>query len=177
VIDGEALTPLIQQMPFTALTSGNHELYRDETMTHMVSSGFVASWGGRYITGNVFNATTGRRIGEPYAIVQGEQKTSVMVFGFLFNMENHCAAVDVRRVQDVVQEQWFLDAVDKAADKAYAISAIVVLGAPPALRPPLQRDLSSREARGYRPQRGDLRVAERRAARGARQCTWTWRTG
>ncbi|KAJ1487164.1 Metallo-dependent phosphatase-like protein [Baffinella frigidus] len=98
-IDGEALTPLaltplIQQMRFTALTSGNHELYRDETMTHMVSSGFVDSWKGRYITGNVHNATTGELIGAPYAIVKGDQKSKILVFGFLFNMLNNCKASD-----------------------------------------------------------------------------------
>eukprot|EP00290_Baffinella_frigidus_P011167 CAMPEP_0180145142 /NCGR_PEP_ID=MMETSP0986-20121125/17459_1 /TAXON_ID=697907 /ORGANISM="non described non described, Strain CCMP2293" /LENGTH=564 /DNA_ID=CAMNT_0022089393 /DNA_START=72 /DNA_END=1766 /DNA_ORIENTATION=+ len=122
-IDGEALTPLIQQMPFTALTSGNHELYRDETMTHMVSSGFVDSWKGRYITGNVHNATTGELIGAPYAIVKGDQKSKILVFGFLFNMLNNCKAVKVSKVEEAVTEPWFSEALDAAS----GVDAIVVL--------------------------------------------------
>jgi len=38
--------------------------------------------------------------------------TKLLVFGFLYNMRDHCDAVQVLDVQDVVNSTWFQDAVD-----------------------------------------------------------------
>ena len=40
-VDGAALTPIIRQMPFAALTCGNHELYINSTVENLVQSGFI----------------------------------------------------------------------------------------------------------------------------------------
>ena len=54
--------------------------------------------------------------------------TKLLVFGFLYDMPDHCPAVNVLRVEQVVQSAWFLEALH---------------GAPaclPARRRPIRRD-------------------------------------
>ena len=58
------LLPLIQKMPFDALTTGNHELYKNETIEYLARpNGFVDSWNGAFLTSNVLNATTRQPLG------------------------------------------------------------------------------------------------------------------
>lgn len=39
-----------------------------------------------------------------------------LVFGFLYNMEDHCDAVEVLNVKDVMTSSWFLSALDEATE-------------------------------------------------------------
>ena len=57
------LLPLLKQIPFDALNCGNHELYSNATMEAFNSSGYIESWGGRYLTSNLLNATTREPLG------------------------------------------------------------------------------------------------------------------
>ena len=41
--------------------------------------------------------------------------TKLLVFGFLYNMRDHCDAVQVLKVEDVVNSSWFQDAVEGQA--------------------------------------------------------------
>ena len=64
-IHGYDLFPLVQMMPFDALTVGNHDLYDDSTIGYMTgASGFVDSWKGAYLTSNTVNAATGKVVGD-----------------------------------------------------------------------------------------------------------------
>ncbi len=58
-VHGERILPIVQRMPYDAITIGNHELYHSETVLALRDSGFVAAWRGRYLTGNVLDASTG----------------------------------------------------------------------------------------------------------------------
>jgi 2',3'-cyclic-nucleotide 2'-phosphodiesterase (5'-nucleotidase family) len=52
-VHGYDLFPLIQLMPFDALTIGNHDLYDTSTVSFMKhESGFIDSWAGNYLTSN-----------------------------------------------------------------------------------------------------------------------------
>mmetsp|Transcript_37576 Transcript_37576/g.88787 ORF Transcript_37576/g.88787 Transcript_37576/m.88787 type:complete len:549 (+) Transcript_37576:112-1758(+) len=124
-VRGVLITPIIQQMPFTALTSGNHELYHNSTVNNLAASGFVDFWGGHYLTANIFNATTGERVGSPYTIVTGKMGKKLLVMGFLYNMQNSCEAVKVQPVAEALQMPWFGEAMAKAAE--IEVDAIVVL--------------------------------------------------
>eukprot|EP00438_Fugacium_kawagutii_P036532 Skav217623 [mRNA] locus=scaffold2172:625524:635804:+ [translate_table: standard] len=55
--------------------------------------------------------------------VESRFGTKLLVFGFLYNMEDHCDAVEVLKVEDVVKSSWFLNAVDEHA----ATDGIVIL--------------------------------------------------
>ena len=136
--NGEFLTPLLREIPFDALTIGNHELYQDSTVEHLVQSHFIHDWNGSYLTSNVLSAapsavdTThhkamGEPLGERYRIVQADNdsETSVMVFGFLYHFTDSCASVTVTALGAAVNETWFGAAMDRIP--AEGVDAVVVL--------------------------------------------------
>jgi len=106
----EALVPLLQKMPFDALTTGNHELYHNEMIEYLAQpGGFVDSWGGRFLTSNVLNATTLEPIGARSRLLVGRTAGKrVLAFGFLYDMRDHGDAVVVRPVEEIVEEAWFI---------------------------------------------------------------------
>ena len=53
--DVSSLVPLIEKMPWDALTSGNHELYKDPIVDYMLRPGGWAEWwGSRYLTARTY---------------------------------------------------------------------------------------------------------------------------
>lgn len=114
------LTPILQRMPWDALNIGNHELYQNSTVEH-IRDHFVDAWDGRYLTSNVLLESTHRPIGSRYRILHGKH-TSLLTFGFLYNMANYCGASIVEPVEEVVQSDWFL-----AALRSENYDAIIVL--------------------------------------------------
>jgi len=129
----EYLAPLMQAVPYDALNLGNHELYSrshgllpgnvtDCPVEGLRDSGYIKSWGPRYVTSNVAWANTGHAIGQRFHVVKGRFGTTLLVFGFLYNMEDACPAVVVHNVSEVVQEQWFEEAL-----KSTDMDAVVVL--------------------------------------------------
>jgi len=128
------LAPLVQLAPYDALNIGNHELYQLNSkgalegqacaITGLRDSGFIASWKGRYLTSNTVWASSGEPVGSRYTTLHGDFGTKLLVFGFLYNMDNHCDAVKIEDVGMVVRSTWFVEALeDHAPDSA----AIVVL--------------------------------------------------
>jgi 2',3'-cyclic-nucleotide 2'-phosphodiesterase (5'-nucleotidase family) len=74
-----ALVPLLRRMPFDALTTGNHELYENENIDFLAQpGGFIDSWGGRFLTSNTENATTGEPLGARYRILNGTSGRRVL---------------------------------------------------------------------------------------------------
>ena len=90
-----------------------------------MQSGFVDSWKGRYIQGNIKNKTTDVLLGTPYAHITGAMGTELVVLGFLYNMKDHCDNVRVQDVELAVQEAWFAEAMLAASDPK--VQAIVIL--------------------------------------------------
>jgi len=101
----EYLTPILLQMPWDALNIGNHELYQNSTVEH-IRDHFVDAWDGRYLTSNVLLESTHAPIGSRYRVIQGIQ-SSLLTFGFLYNMTGNCNASIVESVGEVVQSEWF----------------------------------------------------------------------
>ena len=124
-VDGAALTPIIRQMPFAALTCGNHELYINSTVENLVQSGFIDSWRGLYVQGNIRNATTDALLGAPFAHIKGALGTELVVLGFLYNMADACGTVRVEDVAAAIQRPWFAQAMQAASSPS--VQAIVVL--------------------------------------------------
>jgi 2',3'-cyclic-nucleotide 2'-phosphodiesterase (5'-nucleotidase family) len=131
-VNGANLLPLLQQMPFDAVTIGNHELYSSSTVANMASSGFIGHWGSAYVTSNIQSAdrsalTAGKTVGDPlgaaYTVLRGEFGRSILVLGFLYNMDDHCDSVEVVHAEDAVVQPWFVEAMGAAAD----VDAVVVL--------------------------------------------------
>ena len=109
-----ALTPLLQRVPFDALTTGNHELYENENIDYLARpAGFIDSWRGSYLTANTLNATTGEHLGARHKLLVGRASgVRVLAFGFLYDMINHDDHVHVVPVEVVVKQAWFLAALN-----------------------------------------------------------------
>jgi len=101
----EYLTPILLQMPWDALNIGNHELYQNSTVEH-IRDHFVDAWDGRYLTSNVLLESTHAPIGSRYRVIHGIL-SSLLTFGFLYNMTGNCNASIVESVGEVVQSEWF----------------------------------------------------------------------
>ena len=114
-----ALLPLLQRMPFDALTTGNHELYENENIDFLAQpGGFIDSWTGSFLTANTLNATTGEHLGASHKLLVGPNSgVRVLTFGFLYDMTNHGDHVTVTPVEEVVAQAWFLAALN--ATEAY----------------------------------------------------------
>ena len=110
-----ALVPLLQQMPFDALTSGNHELYKDQNIAYLARpGGFIDSWKGAFLTANVLNATTRHPLGARSKLLVGRATgVRVLAMGFLYDMKDHADDVTVTLVEDVVKEAWFIHALNR----------------------------------------------------------------
>ena len=99
------LAPILLRMPWNALNIGNHELYQNSTVEY-IRDHFVQHWNGRYLTSNVLLESTHRPIGSRYTVIKGNQ-SSLLTFGFLYNMSENCGASIVEPVGQVVQTDWF----------------------------------------------------------------------
>jgi len=104
----EQLLPIIETMPFSAVNMGNHELYHNETVEYLRSSGFIEHWNGNYLTTNTFWEETKDYIGHPYTYLYGKHsQTKILTFGFLYNFMNNCKVTTVMKVEETVQKEWF----------------------------------------------------------------------
>mmetsp|Transcript_90789 Transcript_90789/g.189802 ORF Transcript_90789/g.189802 Transcript_90789/m.189802 type:complete len:595 (-) Transcript_90789:54-1838(-) len=129
-----ALLPILLGVGFDALNIGNHELYQLNlgnegqgeacAITGMRTRGYLDAYGGRYLTSNVVWASNNQTVGRPFIVLHGEFGTKLLVFGFLYNMEDHCDAVRVLDVAAVVQSAWFVKALEGMGRSS---DAIVVL--------------------------------------------------
>lgn len=120
----EQLVPLLEKLPWDAVTVGNHELYKNDFVNY-IGRKFIPFWGDRYLTANVMNATTGQPLGRTHKFLRGQFGAVVLAFGFLYNMPDHDTAVEVVEVEKVVQQQWFQNVLSGAEGN---FDAILILG-------------------------------------------------
>jgi 2',3'-cyclic-nucleotide 2'-phosphodiesterase (5'-nucleotidase family) len=128
------LAPLMKSAPYDALNLGNHELYQLDAhgaipgqpcaVTGLRDSGYIESWQGRYLTSNTVWADSGKPVGSRFTVLRGEFGTQLLVFGFMYNMDDHCDAVVVEDVASAVSAEWFSDALTKHGASS---DAVVVL--------------------------------------------------
>ena len=131
-VHGAAVFPLLAQMPYDALNCGNHELYQDATVLEgllgpgslgggAAADSYIGHWNGSYLTSNIDLARTGEPLGSRFVVLEGKHGARVLVLGFLYDMPDHCGAVNVTHVAEAVRRPWFAKALATEAD------AIVVL--------------------------------------------------
>lgn len=121
------LTRILQEMPWNAVNIGNHELYRNETVSYISQeNGFIDYWKGNYLTSNVLLRDTMEPLGNRYTYLYGKNANStILTFGFLFNFTSNCAMTVVEPVQEVVQAEWFQKVLSPQSASPY--DAILVL--------------------------------------------------
>jgi 2',3'-cyclic-nucleotide 2'-phosphodiesterase (5'-nucleotidase family) len=109
--DPSRLIPLLEKMPWDALNIGNHELYKREVIEYVTQpGGFVEWWGDKYLSSNIVLTNSQEPIGNPYRLLRGK-KSTLLTFGFLFNMKDNDQIVTVKEVESVVREEWFTQAL------------------------------------------------------------------
>jgi hypothetical protein len=120
---GELMWPLLLRMgEYDILGLGNHELYLNETVESM-ATGLWSKCGEACVSSNAVWADslqplTSRR----YHLIVGENSGKrVLAMGFIYDMQDHCEAVQVVSPEDSVKEAWFAEAM--ATER---IDAIVV---------------------------------------------------
>jgi 2',3'-cyclic-nucleotide 2'-phosphodiesterase (5'-nucleotidase family) len=126
--DPSSLIPVLQKLPLDALNCGNHELYEEEIVDYMIRpGGWVDWWGDRYLTGNVRVSTAEqqRPLGHLYKYLRGKH-SNLLVYGFLYNMEDACESIEVEEVEVVVEMPWFREAL-VLPEGDYAVDAVLVL--------------------------------------------------
>jgi 2',3'-cyclic-nucleotide 2'-phosphodiesterase (5'-nucleotidase family) len=118
-IDGTGLSTyppshFLKKMPWDALNIGNHELYTNATIEHIIQGGFAEYWGTKYVTSNVLRADDGKALGPlggaRHLVLHGPS-AKVLVFGFLYDMTDSSPLVIVEPVEQVVEQKWFTAAL------------------------------------------------------------------
>jgi 2',3'-cyclic-nucleotide 2'-phosphodiesterase (5'-nucleotidase family) len=124
------LTPILQQMPWDAITIGNHELYKNSTIDYITEKdGFIDKWDGKYLTSNVVNAETHDPLGERYRFLHApHSNTTILTFGFLFNFKRNCLMTKVEDVNTVLESLWFSDLLMQQKGKFDAILVLAHMG-------------------------------------------------
>ena len=136
--DPSALIPLLERVPFDVLNTGNHELYKDSVVQEMRRpGGFLQWWGHRHLASNIYmndlsieknnpSPSVGKQL-EPmsnrYHVLNGRRST-VLVFGFIYNLPNPSDLLFVETVEEAVQEDWFREAL---TDETIGYNAILVM--------------------------------------------------
>ncbi|KAI0167447.1 phosphoprotein phosphatase [Pestalotiopsis sp. NC0098] len=122
---------LFEKIDYDLLTIGNHELYLAE-VAYQTFTQLSKFWGDKYLTSNVqiLNNETSEweYIGQQYKYFTTAQGVRIMAFGVLFDFTGNVNISKVTPAEDLVTEQWFLDAVNYTEP----VDLFVVLGHNPA---------------------------------------------
>ncbi|SOV01475.1 uncharacterized protein UDID_00948 [Ustilago sp. UG-2017a] len=133
-VDGHVSNQIFAMVDYDLLTIGNHELY-NYTVAKDVYQNFVPQWGGRYMTSNVQIALPSpdspdakyAPIGSLYGtLVTPVQGLKVMSYGILFDFKLAAPGILVQSPQEMVQEAWFDQSLDRA--EKWGVDVFVVLG-------------------------------------------------
>jgi hypothetical protein len=122
-MDGNAtsLLPIISRMPWDAMNMGNHEAMYSAVL-HDMREQLLPSLPGKYITSNVLWKDTMEPYGERYQLLKGDYST-ILLFGFMYDMENPSESIEVERIADVVKQDWFVDVLTKSEYDAIVVMA------------------------------------------------------
>ncbi|SNX81941.1 uncharacterized protein MEPE_00646 [Melanopsichium pennsylvanicum] len=133
-VDGHVSNQIFAMVDYDLLTIGNHELY-DFSVAKDVYQNFVPQWGAKYMTSNVKIALPGpdapnasyAPIGSLFhTSVTPVQGLKIMSYGILFDFKLAANGIAVQAPQDMVQEDWFNQSLDRA-DK-WGVDVFVILG-------------------------------------------------
>ncbi|EJD02036.1 uncharacterized protein FOMMEDRAFT_134660 [Fomitiporia mediterranea MF3/22] len=123
-IDGHDMNQFIKQLPYDLLAIGNHELY-DYNITFDTHTDFAPHWNGRYLSSNV-NITipscsnpsqnVSVPVGERFAKFTTELGKRVTSLGVIFDFTGNDDGTTVQKVEDMVKEQWFAEAITEEPD-------------------------------------------------------------
>ncbi|KAG2141185.1 Metallo-dependent phosphatase-like protein [Suillus bovinus] len=121
-VDAHESNKFLERLPYDLMTIGNHELYVYAD-TYDMYTNFVPHLAGRYLTSNV-NITVFNSDGEPESVPVGNRYTKfttrkgrrITSLGVIFNFTQNVVNTTVQAVDDMVKEQWFVEAIAEEPD-------------------------------------------------------------
>ncbi|KAF8624480.1 hypothetical protein AX17_007109 [Amanita inopinata Kibby_2008] len=121
-VDAHETNEFFKLMPYDALAIGNHELYVYANTLDMYKN-FVPRFEGRYISSNVNITIAGKDgnlisvpVGSRYTKFQTRKGRKVTSLGVLFDFEGNDHNTTVQKVEDMVKEAWFAEAIAEEPD-------------------------------------------------------------
>ncbi|KAI0774818.1 Metallo-dependent phosphatase-like protein [Trametes elegans] len=121
-LDGHESNKLILDVPYDVMAIGNHELYKYPIALDMHTN-FAPKLNGRYLSSNA-NITVLNEAGEAVSVPVGSRVAKfttrkgrkVTSLGVLFDFAGNDVNTTVQKVEDMVKEQWFADAIREEPD-------------------------------------------------------------
>ncbi|TFY66105.1 hypothetical protein EVG20_g4987 [Dentipellis fragilis] len=121
-VDGHESSQFIAELPYDVLSIGNHELYVYANMLDMHQN-FAPKFPGRYLTSNVnitIKGADGKMasvpVGSRFAKFKTRKGRKVTSLGVLFDFAGNSANTAVQKVEDMVKEACFADAIREEPD-------------------------------------------------------------
>lgn len=122
--NGQELFPLLMEVPFDAMAIGNHECYDESTLREMISSGYISSRNGAYLSSNVYLTESMKPIASRYTVLTGVNSgIRLFVLGVLYDMTDNSDYVSVQTVEDMLKDEWFVTALSEERYDAVVILA------------------------------------------------------
>ncbi|KAF8627608.1 hypothetical protein AX15_004314 [Amanita polypyramis BW_CC] len=121
-VDAHDSNEFFKKLPYDVLAIGNHELYVYANTFDMYKS-FVPRFNGRYLSSNV-NITIPDANGNPISVPVGSRYAKfrtrkgrrVTSLGVIFDFTGNDHNTTVQKVEDMVKEAWFADAIAEEPD-------------------------------------------------------------
>ncbi|EIN06418.1 hypothetical protein PUNSTDRAFT_145026 [Punctularia strigosozonata HHB-11173 SS5] len=121
-IDGHQTNEFVTKLPYDVMAIGNHELYIYANTLDMHTN-FVPKLHGRYLSSNVnitvfdkHNKSVSVPVGERFVKFKTEKGRKVTALGVLFDFTGNDVNTTVQKVEDMVKEAWFAEAIKEAPD-------------------------------------------------------------
>ncbi|KAK0457759.1 Metallo-dependent phosphatase-like protein [Desarmillaria tabescens] len=121
-VDGHESTKFLAELPYDVMAIGNHELYVYANTLDMHQN-LAPKLNGRYLSSNVNitladqnNNTVDVPVGSRFAKFKTRKGRSVTALGVIFDFTGNDQNTTVQKVEDMVKESWFLEAIKDEPD-------------------------------------------------------------
>ncbi|KAG7444361.1 uncharacterized protein BT62DRAFT_1029301 [Guyanagaster necrorhizus] len=121
-VDGHETTKFLAELPYDVMAIGNHELYvyADTLDMHL---NLAPKLNGRYLSSNVNitladqnNNTVDVPVGSRFAKFKTQKGRTVTALGVIYDFTGNDQNTTVQKVEDMVKESWFLEAIKDEPD-------------------------------------------------------------
>ncbi|KAK0218159.1 Metallo-dependent phosphatase-like protein [Armillaria fumosa] len=121
-VDGHESTKFLAELPYDVMAIGNHELYVYANTLDMHQN-LAPKLNGRYLSSNVNitladtnNKTVDIPVGSRFAKFKTRKGRKVTALGVIFDFTGNDHNTTVQKVEDMVKESWFLEAIKDEPD-------------------------------------------------------------
>ncbi|TFK84753.1 hypothetical protein K466DRAFT_601739 [Polyporus arcularius HHB13444] len=121
-VDGHESNKFLFELPYDVMAIGNHELYV-YNVTYDMHKTFAPKLNGRYLSSNVnitvldvFGRNVSVPVGDRYVKFKTRKGRKVTSLGVLFDFTGNDANTIVQKVEDMVKEHWFAEAIRDEPD-------------------------------------------------------------